>query len=98
MTSFDDSVVQAVLTHMNDDHADDSLRIVRAFAAPQATSAAMTGLDAEKGVWSARVEDTDTVVEVPWPIEVTERADLRRAVVVLHDQACERLGVEPKGH
>lgn len=98
MTTFDDSVVQAVLTHMNDDHADDSLLIVRAFADPQATTATMVGLDATAGRWTAEVEDTTTAVEVPWPIEVTERADLRKAVVVLYEQACERLDVEPRGH
>lgn len=98
MTTFDDAVVQAVTRHMNEDHPEDSVLIVRAFADAAATSARMVGLDATSGTWLAEVEDTTTAVEVQWPIPVKERADLRKAVVILYEQACERLGVEPRGH
>ena len=40
--SFPEQVVDAVLAHMNDDHTDDSLRIVQAFGHPDATAATMT--------------------------------------------------------
>ena len=47
---FDDEVVAAVLRHMNEDHAEDSVLICRAFGGrPDATSATMTGLDATGG-------------------------------------------------
>ncbi len=35
---FDDATCEAVLAHMNDDHRDDSLRIVRAHGHPGATA------------------------------------------------------------
>jgi putative heme iron utilization protein len=97
MTPFPPEVVTAVLHHMNDDHTDDSLLIVRAFGAPDATGATMTGLDAEGGDWTAQVQGVPVPVRVPWPVPVVERADIRRAVVVLHDTARERLGLPPRG-
>lgn len=93
MRRFSDDVVHAVLRHMNDDHGDDSLAIVRAFAEPDATSATMTGLDGAGGDWLAAVRDGEVPVRVAWPFPVSERPDIRRAVVELYDEACERLGM-----
>lgn len=95
--TFAPDVVEAVLAHMNDDHADDSLRIVQAFGRPAATAAEMVGLDEHGGVWWVEVVDEGggdgSELRVAWPdAPVTERADLRRAVVELHDQAVRRLG------
>ena len=97
MTGFDPAVVEMVLAHMNDDHTDDNLTIVRAFGRPQATAAEMVGLDAHGGVWW--VETTDEAggdgseLRVAWPAgEITERAEIRREVVALHTLARERLG------
>ncbi len=86
-------VVTAVLRHMNDDHTDDSLVIVRGFAEPRAAAATMTGLDAEAGEWSAEVDGEIRPVRIPWLGPVTERADIRREVVALYDAALERLGL-----
>uniref|UniRef100_UPI002594DDC9 DUF2470 domain-containing protein n=1 Tax=uncultured Gordonia sp. TaxID=198437 RepID=UPI002594DDC9 len=45
---FSPDVVAAVLAHMNDDHADDSLLICRALGGrPDAVAARMTGFDHE---------------------------------------------------
>lgn len=97
MSALDAAVVAAVLRHMNDDHADDSLRIVRAHGSPDATAATMTGYDADAGHW--QVEPGAAAVQVPWPGgPVVERADVRREVVALHDEACRRLGLEPRPH
>jgi hypothetical protein len=96
---FPPEVVDAVLSHMNDDHADDSLTIVNAFAEPGATAATMTGLDAEGGEWEATVGDRTVTVRVPWIERATDRAGLRREVVRLYDAALERLGLPPReGH
>ena len=94
--TFSDEVVAAVLDHMNDDHTDDSLVIVRGFAEPAATSATMTGLDAEAGEWSADVGDEKRQVRIPWLGPVAERADIRREVVALYDAGLERLGLPPR--
>ncbi len=96
--TFSDDVVAAVLHHMNDDHTDDSLVIVRGFAEPRATAATMTGLDAEAGEWSADVDGEQRQVRIPWLGPVAERADIRREVVALYDAACVALGVENRPH
>ena len=98
MSSFDDAVIAAVTGHMNGDHADDNLTIVRAFADPTATAARMTGLDTEAGEWAATVDGVERTVRVPWLGRVTDRMSIRTEVVALHHAACERLGVEPGGH
>ncbi|MGI6798393.1 DUF2470 domain-containing protein [Gordonia sihwensis] len=98
MTAFDESVVSAVLSHMNDDHADDNLAIVRAFAEPDATAAVMTGFDSVAGKWTATVDGADRPVRVPWPNELTDRASIRREVVALYKAGAERLGIELDDH
>jgi hypothetical protein len=96
---FDDGVVTAVIGHMNTDHADDSLLIVRAFGRPDATSAAMTGFDGDAGHWTAATPAGQAAVVVPWPSgPITERRDVRREVVALYDEACLRLGRTPRPH
>jgi hypothetical protein len=94
--TFDEDVVAAVLSHMNDDHTDDSLVIVRGFAEPRATAATMTGLDTEAGEWSAEVAGEKHRVRIPWLGPVSERADIRREVVALYDAGLERLGLPPR--
>lgn len=94
MTRFDDDVVAAVMRHMNDDHSDDNLLIVRAFAKADATAAVMTDLDKSAGYWEADGEQ----ITIPWPIEVTERPHVRVAVVKLYEDACDKLGVPQREH
>jgi hypothetical protein len=93
MTTFPAEVVDAVLHHMNDDHTDDSLAIVRAFADPSATEATMTSLDADGGTWDVVTDGTTSSVTIPWPGQVVERADIRREIVNLYDQAVAKLGL-----
>lgn len=99
---FDSDVVSAVLRHMNGDHRDDNLLIVRAFA-PAAegalADAVMTGFDGEGGEWSYTRGGTASVLRVAWPGgPITERPAVRREVVAIYDLACERLGLEPRPH
>ncbi|MGN0063446.1 MAG: DUF2470 domain-containing protein [Nocardioides sp.] len=97
---FDDAVVTAVLAHMNDDHTDDSLDVVRAFGQPTATSARMEDLDSEAGVFVAVVDGAEVQVRVPWPAgPISERPEIRHQVVAVHEEAVRRLGLEPReGH
>lgn len=89
---FDEVTCQAVLSHMNDDHAEDSLRIVRAYGHPGATHAEMTGLDEQGGTWHVVEGTAEATLRVAWPqAPVVERAGLRAAVVALHDEARRRL-------
>lgn len=96
MPTFPTDVIAAVLAHMNSDHAADNLVIVRAFAAPSASTAIMTGLDAFGGDWSATVDGAARQVRIPWTIPVSERADIRRAVTLLYRDACSALGIDPR--
>lgn len=100
MTDFEPAVVEAVLAHMNDDHLEDNLLIVQAFGAPEATAAAMAGVDAEAGTWEVvGPEGPMGEVRVPWPGgRITERGEIRREVVALYDAACAALGVEARPH
>lgn len=98
MTSFDAGVIAAVTGHMNGDHTDDNLLIVRTFAEPNATAARMTGLDGESGEWVADVDGVERTVRVPWLGPVTDRASIRTEVVALYRAACEKTGVAPNEH
>jgi hypothetical protein len=93
MTSFSPDVVGAILHHMNDDHVDDSLTIVRAFVDPSAEAATMTDVDDQGGTWDVVVEGRTQSHTVPWLGQVVERADIRREVVHLHDAAVAQLGL-----
>ena len=98
---FDDTVVTAVLHHMNDDHTADNLLISRAFAsdADAVTDAVMTAFDGDGGVWEVARGDVREELRVPWPGgPITERAEVRREIVALYDAACERLGLPPRAH
>lgn len=98
---FDDSVLAGVLGHMNGDHRDDSLLIARAFGGDSdVVSAVMTGFDGDAGTWEATLADGRTAeVRAAWPGgPISERPQVRREIVALYDEACRRLGVEPRPH
>jgi len=88
MPTFDTVVIVAVLAHMNSDHRGDNLSIVRAFGAPNAVSAHMVTFDEFAGFWIA---DTGVEVRLPWSTMISEREQIRREIVSLHDEAVTRL-------
>jgi hypothetical protein len=98
---FDDAALTGVLRHMNGDHADDNLLIVRAFA-PESDiiAATMIFVDGGGGDWRAQPLTGEVfVVRVPWPGgPITERAEVRREIVSLYDESCRRLGIPPRPH
>ena len=94
---FSDEIVAAVLAHMNDDHTDDNLLIVRAFGAPDATAAVMTTLDRTGATW-VYTSDAEHELTVPWLGPIGERAEIRREIVRLYDRSCEKLGIETRPH
>ncbi len=98
MTVFAPEVVEAVLHHMNDDHTDDNLLIVRAFAGRDPETARMIDLDHRGGTWRYTVAGEDAELHLPWSRELSERPELRREIVALYDAACGKLGVEPRPH
>ncbi|OLT29092.1 hypothetical protein BJF83_00145 [Nocardiopsis sp. CNR-923] len=96
---FSDEVVAAVTAHMNGDHPQDTLVICRGLGGhPEATAARMTGLDGDGGDYAVTAEGVERAVRIPWSHPLTERAQIRAEVVRMHREACERLGVAPRGH
>lgn len=86
---------------MNDDHSDDNLLIARAFApAVHPLAATMTGFDGTGGDWVASLSTGDRLpLRIPWPSgPIDSRPEVRREVVALYDEACRRLGIEPRPH
>lgn len=73
---------------MNSDHLGDNLTIVRAFGQPDAASASMVTLDESAGRW---VTDAGAEVRIPWSTTIGERAEIRREIVLLHEEAVRRL-------
>ena len=98
---FDDAALTGVLRHMNGDHADDNLLIVRAFS-PESDiiAATMIGFDGDGGDWRAQpLTGDEFVVRLPWPGgPITERAEVRREIVAVYDESCRILGIQPRPH
>ncbi|MFT4029651.1 MAG: DUF2470 domain-containing protein [Protaetiibacter sp.] len=98
MTVFTPEVVDAVLAHMNGDHTDDNILIVRAFAGRDPEAARMIDLDHRGGTWRYSVRGEEAELHLPWSRELNERPEIRREIVALYDAACGKLGVEPRPH
>lgn len=94
VNAFPPAVLDAVVAHMNGDHADDNLLIARAFGRPEATASEMIGLDADAGVWRVTDAAGTSELRVSWPDgPISERPEIRREVAALYREACARLGV-----
>ena len=79
---FDDSVLDAVKSHMNADHRHDSLSIVRHLGeTPAATAASVALIDARGVTFEAVTPSGTTLVLVPWDDIPTTRADIRHELV-----------------
>ncbi|WGJ85141.1 DUF2470 domain-containing protein [Gordonia sp. SMJS1] len=90
---FSPDVVAAVLAHMNDDHADDSLLICRVLGGrPDAVAARMTGFDHDAATFDVTVPEGITAVRLAWDRPVRDRGDVRTAVVAMFRAAQEHSG------
>ena len=88
-------VVAAVMRHMNEDHAADSLRIVRTLGGqPGAVAVRMTGMDAEGIEFAAEVPgaEAEVPVRIPFSQRLTKRAEVRQEVVRMHRDASAAAG------
>lgn len=98
MAVFSPDVVDAVLEHMNDDHIEDNVLIVRAFTGRDTRDATMTDLDEHGGTWRYAFEGEEHELHIPWSERLSERPQIRREVAALYTAACEKLGIEPRAH
>ncbi|WP_307872923.1 DUF2470 domain-containing protein [Paractinoplanes ovalisporus] len=94
---FPPEVVEQIARHMNDDHADDNVLIVRALGGVSAATAArMSGMDADAMEFKAVVDGIEVPVRVPFSERLTERRQVRAEAVRMYRDACEALGQEPR--
>ena len=94
---FPPDVVAQIADHMNGDHADDNVLIVRGLGGmPTATAARMSGLDAEAMEFAAVVDGIEVPVRIPFAERLTERRQVRAEAVRMYHDACAALGVEPR--
>ena len=94
---FSPEVVEAVRRHMDEDHKEDSLLIVRSLGGvPHATDATMSGLDEDGAIFAATTDEGECTVRVPWSAPIEERAQIRAEVVRMYHEACAALGVQPR--
>lgn len=85
---FTPDVVAAIVRHMNEDHADDTLLMVRMLGGqPDAQSAVMTGVDADGADFVANLGGTEAAVRLEWGKRLTERKQVREEVVRLYHLA-----------
>lgn len=97
--SFDPAVVGAVLNHMNDDHTDDNLLIAQAFGDRSAVSCRMVNVDGLAGYWMVvGFSGGETPLRIAWAAPISQRAEIRREIVMLYERACAELGVTPRPH
>lgn len=91
---FTPEIADAVTRHMNGDHTDDNVVICRALGGqPDATSATMTGLSPAGIDFAVDTPAGPATAHVPWRGPIAERADIRRDVVAMYDEACALLGL-----
>ncbi len=94
---FSPEVVAQIARHMNDDHAEDNVLIVRGLGGmPAATSARMSGMDADGMEFAAAVDGVEVPVRIPFPARLTERGQVRAEAVRMYREACAALGLEPR--
>lgn len=95
--TFEPEVVAQIARHMNDDHAEDNVLIVRTLGGlPDATAARMSGMDADAMEFEATVHDIAVPVRIPFRERLTERRQVRAETVRMYREACAALGIEPR--
>lgn len=94
--TFTPEVVAQIARHMNDDHAEDNVLIVRGLGGIGAASAArMSGLDADGMDFEATVDDIAVPVRIPFSERLTDRHQVRGEAVRMYQRACAALGITP---
>jgi hypothetical protein len=59
----------------------------------------MHDLDEHGGTWKYVSDGEELELHIPWPgAPLSERAHIRRDIVVLYEAACEKLGVAARPH
>ncbi len=90
-------VVEAVMAHMNGDHAEDCVVICRALGGrPDTIAARMSGMDAEGIELRATGPHGELPVRIPFSEPLTERAQVRAEVARMYHESAAALGLPPR--
>lgn len=82
---------------MNDDHADDSLLIVRALGGvPDASAANVSDLDGDGVDFAVTVGGAERTLRLPWSRRLTERPEIRAEFVRMYTEAARASGITPR--
>ena len=85
---FTADVIAAVKKHMNEDHAEHSLAIVRTIGGrPDATGALVSDVDPAGAVFTAQLPAGPLEVRVPWTVPITERRHFREQFVEMYERS-----------
>lgn len=85
-------VVEAVVRHMNGDHADDNVVICQGVGGrPDVQTATMTGIDEHAIEFSAQTPEGAVPLRIPFDQPLRERPDVREAVARLFRRSEELL-------
>ncbi|NEA30881.1 DUF2470 domain-containing protein [Streptomyces sp. SID13031] len=89
---FDPEIVLAVLRHMNEDHAHDSLLIVRTLGGqPTATSVVLTSIGPDGATFKAMLPTGDSIdVILAWSSTIRERPQFRGEFARWYQEAVTR--------
>jgi putative heme iron utilization protein len=94
---FTPEVVGQIASHLNGDHAEDIVLIVRALGGiSSATGARMSGMDADAIEFAAAVDGIEVPVRIPFASRLTERQQVRVETVRMYREACAALGLEAR--
>jgi putative heme iron utilization protein len=94
---FAPDVVEAVAEHMNDEHEDDSLLIVRALGGvPEASEATVAHLDGTGVDFRVVVDGAQRTVRVPWSRPLNERPEIRAEFVRMYQESAKKLAITPR--
>ena len=94
---FPPDVGAQITRHLNDDHAEDNVLIVRGLGGMEAATAArMSGMDADGMEFAAAVDGVEVPVRIPFATRLTERGQVRAEAVRMYREACAALGLEPR--
>ena len=93
---FPPEAVEQIARHMNEDHAEDNVLIVRGLAGiAAATAARVSGVDEDAMEFAAVVDGIEVPVRIPFGARLTERRQVSAEAARLYREACTVLGVEP---
>lgn len=89
---FDPEIVLAVLRHMNEDHAHDSLLIVRTLGGqPSATAVVLTSIDPDGAAFKAVLPTGDSIdVLLGWADPIRDRPQFRGEFARWYQEAVTR--------